>query len=43
MKFDLIFNLDEVGMSEWEYRKEKKMIVPMTMRVRRCITVYEEA
>jgi hypothetical protein len=27
----LIFNLDEVGMSEWEDRKEKKVIIPMTM------------
>jgi hypothetical protein len=25
------FNLDDVGMSEWEDRNEKKVIVPMTM------------
>jgi hypothetical protein len=31
MKADLVFNLDEVGMSEWENRKEKKVIIPMTM------------
>jgi hypothetical protein len=31
MKAELIFNLDEVGMSEWEDRKEKKVIVPATM------------
>jgi hypothetical protein len=28
MKAELVFNLDEVGMSEWEDRKEKKVIVP---------------
>jgi hypothetical protein len=27
MKAELVFNLDEVGMSEWEDRKRKKMIV----------------
>jgi hypothetical protein len=27
----LVLNLDEVGMSEWEDRKEKKVIIPMTM------------
>jgi hypothetical protein len=31
MKVELVFNLDEVGMSEWEDRKEKKVSVPMTM------------
>jgi hypothetical protein len=31
MKVELVFNLNEVGMSEWEDRKEKKVIVPMTM------------
>jgi hypothetical protein len=31
MKVKLGFNLDELGMSEWEDRKEKKVIVPMTM------------
>jgi hypothetical protein len=27
----LVFDLDEVGMSEWEDHKEKKVTVPMTM------------
>jgi hypothetical protein len=39
MKAELVFNLDEVGMSvcryagmsEWEDRKNKKVIVPKTM------------
>jgi hypothetical protein len=31
MKAELVFNLDEVGMSEWEDRKERKVIVPRTM------------
>jgi hypothetical protein len=31
MKAELVFNLDEIGMSEWEDRKEKKVIVRMTM------------
>jgi hypothetical protein len=31
MKAELVFNLDEVGISEWEDRKEKKVIVPKTM------------
>jgi hypothetical protein len=31
MKVRLVFNLDEVVMSEWEDRKEKKVIVSMTM------------
>jgi hypothetical protein len=31
MKSELVFNLDEVGMSEWEDRKQKKMIVSTTM------------
>jgi hypothetical protein len=31
MKFELVFNLDEVGISEWEYRKDRKVIVPKTM------------
>jgi hypothetical protein len=31
MKFELVFNLDEIGMSEYEDREEKKVIVPMTM------------
>jgi hypothetical protein len=31
MKADLVFNLDEVGMSGWEDRKERKVTVPMTM------------
>jgi hypothetical protein len=31
MKAELMFNLDEVGLSEWEDRKDKKVIVPMTM------------
>jgi hypothetical protein len=31
MKAELIFNLDEVDMSEWDDRKEKKVIVQATM------------
>jgi hypothetical protein len=31
MKAELIFNLDEVGMSELENRKDKKVMVPKTM------------
>jgi hypothetical protein len=31
MKAELVFDLDEVGMSEWEDRKDKKAIVPKTM------------
>jgi hypothetical protein len=31
MKAELFSNLDEVGMSEWDDRKEKKVIVPATM------------
>lgn len=29
---ELVFNLDEVGISEWEDRSEKKVIVPVSMR-----------
>jgi hypothetical protein len=31
MKAELVFNLDEVGLSEWEDRKDKRVIVPMKM------------
>jgi hypothetical protein len=31
MKAELVFNLDEVGMSKWEDRKDKKVIVSKTM------------
>jgi hypothetical protein len=31
MKVELVFNLDEIGMSEWDNRKEKKVIIPATM------------
>jgi hypothetical protein len=31
MKVELVFNLHEVSMSEWKDRKEKKVIVPITM------------
>jgi hypothetical protein len=31
MKVELVFNLDEVGMSEWEDRKAKKRIVQTMM------------
>jgi hypothetical protein len=30
MKAESVFNLDEVRMSEWEDRKDKKVIVPKT-------------
>jgi hypothetical protein len=29
---DLVFNLNEIGISEWEDRVERKVIVPSTMR-----------
>jgi hypothetical protein len=28
---DLIFNLDEVGISDWEDRKPKRVVVPLTV------------
>jgi hypothetical protein len=31
---DLVFNLDEVGISDWEDRKPKKVVVPITMAAR---------
>jgi hypothetical protein len=31
MKAELVFNLDEIGMSEWEDRKDKKVIVRKTI------------
>jgi hypothetical protein len=31
MKIELVFNFDEVGISEWEDRKDKKVIVTKTM------------
>jgi hypothetical protein len=31
MKAELVFNLDEIGMSEWEDRKDKKVMVSKTM------------
>jgi hypothetical protein len=31
MKAKLAFNLDEIGMSEWENRKDKRKIVPKTV------------
>jgi hypothetical protein len=31
MKAELVFNLDEVGMSELEDCKKKKVIIPRTM------------
>jgi hypothetical protein len=31
MKAELVFNLAEIGMSEWEDRQERKVIVPRTM------------
>jgi hypothetical protein len=32
---DLVFNLDEIGISEWENRVERKVIVPSAMREQR--------
>jgi hypothetical protein len=37
-----MFNLDEVGISDWEDRKTKTVIVPPTMLVRRYIMKYLE-
>jgi hypothetical protein len=31
MKIELVFNLDEAGMSKWEDCKERRVIVPRTM------------
>jgi hypothetical protein len=31
MKAGFVFNLDEIGMSEWEDRKDRKIIVPKGM------------
>jgi hypothetical protein len=31
IKKELVFNLDEVGLSEWEDRKDKEVFVPMTI------------
>jgi hypothetical protein len=31
---DLVFNLEEVGISDWEDRKPKKVVVPITMAAR---------
>jgi hypothetical protein len=42
MKADLVFNLDEVGMSDWEDRKDKKVIVPARWMVRRYIIKFHE-
>ena len=32
---DLVFNLDEVGISDWEDRKPKKVVVPITVGARK--------
>jgi hypothetical protein len=40
MKAELIFNFDEVGRSEWEYRKKRKVIVSKTMVVQ---TIHHRA
>jgi hypothetical protein len=31
MKEELVFDLDEVGMSDWEDRKDKKVVVPAAL------------
>jgi hypothetical protein len=31
MKAELVFNLDKVGMSDWEDRKDKKVVVPTAL------------
>jgi hypothetical protein len=31
---DLVCNLDEMGVSEWEDRKSKKVVIPMNMKDR---------
>jgi hypothetical protein len=31
MKAELVFNLDEVGVSEWEDRKDKKVVIPTVL------------
>jgi hypothetical protein len=39
---DLVFNLDEVGISDWEDRKTKKVVVPPRCLVRPYIMRYLE-
>jgi hypothetical protein len=31
MKAEIVFNLDEVGISDWEDRKDKKVVVPTAL------------
>jgi hypothetical protein len=31
MKAELVFNLDEVGVSEWEDRRDRKVVIPRTI------------
>jgi hypothetical protein len=37
---DLALNLDEVGISDWEDRKTRRVVVPATMVARRYIMPY---
>jgi hypothetical protein len=39
---ELVFNLDEVGISDWEDRKTKTVILRGRCAVRRCIMKYLE-
>jgi hypothetical protein len=40
MKAELVFNLDEIGMSEWEDRKDKNVMVSKMMDSQ---TIYHRA
>jgi hypothetical protein len=40
---ELVSNLDEVGISEWEDRKPKKVIVPISMRANRASQSQSES
>jgi hypothetical protein len=36
---ELVFNLNEIGIGDWEDRTERRVIVPLTTRGRRFFTV----
>jgi hypothetical protein len=42
MKAELVFNLDEVGVSEWEDRKDKKVAVAGVRLIKRYIIALPE-
>jgi hypothetical protein len=42
MTVELVFNLAEVGVSEWEDLKDKKVVIPGLYLVRRYIMAFPE-